>query len=151
MVTVPFLFELSDKYGWFSSQELVDMIAISESSPGPIGVNMATYAGFKTAGILGGIVATFGLVFPSLIIIIMVARILDKYRDSDFFVNMMYGVHPAVIAMILFAGIMLGKMVLINPTVAGICILFLGAIHFVKLHPIIYIVLGGVLGAVLRL
>ena len=66
LVTIPFLFELTRKYNWFSAQELMDMIAVSQSTPGPIGINMATYAGFQTAGIYGGIVATFGLVLPSL-------------------------------------------------------------------------------------
>lgn len=151
LVTVPFLFDLSSKYGWFSHQELMDMIAVSESSPGPIGVNMATYVGFKTAGIFGGIVATTGLVLPSLIIVIIVARILNKYRQSPLFANLMYAVHPASIAMILFAGIELGKMVLINPVVIGIAILFWGAIHFVKMHPILYIMLGGIVGIMLKL
>ena len=104
MVTVPFLFELSDKYSWFTSQELIDMIAVSESSPGPIGVNMATYAGFMTSGILGGLVATLGLVLPSLIIIVLIAKVLEKYKDSDFFKRLMFAIHPAVIALILNAG-----------------------------------------------
>ncbi|MBR6348683.1 MAG: chromate transporter, partial [Spirochaetales bacterium] len=67
MATVPFLFDISAKTGWFTASELADMIAISESTPGPIGVNMATYVGFTTAGIPGGIVATFGLFCPALI------------------------------------------------------------------------------------
>lgn len=151
LVTVPFLFDLSSKYGWFSSQELVDMIAVSESSPGPIGVNMATYVGFKTAGIFGGIVATIGLVMPSLIIVMIIARILDRYRQSSVFENLMYAVHPASIAMILFAGIELGKMVLISPEIIGIALIFWGAIHFVKMHPVLYIILGGIIGVVLKL
>ncbi|MDO4184232.1 MAG: chromate transporter [Rhodospirillales bacterium] len=151
LVTVPFLFDLSSKYGWFSSQELIDMIAVSESSPGPIGVNMATYVGFKTAGVLGGIVATIGLVLPSLIIVIIVAKILDRYRQSPMFNNLMYAVHPASIAMILFAGIELGKMVLISPITIFIAIIFWGAIHFVKLHPVLYIILGGIVGVILKL
>lgn len=151
LVTIPFLFDLSAKYGWFSSQELFDMIAISESSPGPIGVNMATYVGFKTLGIWGGIVATVGLILPSVIIVIIVAKVLEKYRQSNTFANLMYSIHPAAIAMILYAGIELGKMVLISPMLIGIGIIFWGAIHFIKLHPIVYIVLGGIVGVVLKL
>ena len=151
LVTIPFLFNLSAKYGWFSSQELFDMIAISESSPGPIGVNMATFVGFKTLGILGGIVATMGLVLPSVIIVIIVAKVLERYRQSNTFANLMYSIHPAAIAMILYAGIKLGEMVLVNPLTIGIAILFWGAIHFAKLHPIIYIVLGGIIGIFLKL
>ena len=151
MVTVPFLFELSDKYSWFTSQELIDMIAISESSPGPIGVNMATYAGFMTSGILGGLVATLGLVLPSLIIIVLIAKILEKYKDSDFFKRLMFAIHPAVIALILNAGTEIGKLVLVNTWAISICILFWGAIHFIKLHPILYIILGGIIGIALKL
>lgn len=151
MVTVPFLFELAEKYRWFTSRELVDMIAVAESSPGPIGINMATYAGFKTAGVSGGVVATFGLVLPSLIIIVMIAGLLGKYRNSDFFMNLMYAVHPAVIALIVFAGAELGKLVLVNPEAVLICAIFWGAIHFVKLHPVLYILLGGIVGIVLKL
>ena len=151
MVTIPFLFNLGDKYAWFSSQELVDMIAVAESSPGPIGINMATYAGFKTAGFLGGIVATCGLVFPSLIIIVIIAKILENYRDSRMFTNIMYAVHPAVIAMILVAGIELGKLVLIEPETIVIGLIFWCAIHFIRMHPIIYIIIGGIVGIILNL
>ena len=151
MVTVPFLFNIAEKYRWFTSHELVDMIAVAESSPGPIGVNMASYAGFKAAGISGGIVATFGLVLPSLIIIAVIAGLLGKYRNSSFFMNLMYAVHPAVIALIVFAGTELGKLVLVNGEAVLICALFWGAIHFVKLHPILNIVFGGIIGVVLNL
>lgn len=74
LATLPFLHEISEKTGWFSIAELMDMIAVSESTPGPIGVNMATYAGFSTAGILGSLAATIGLVFPSVVIIIFVYK-----------------------------------------------------------------------------
>ena len=73
LVTVPFLFNLSEAYGWFSAKELTDMIAVAEATPGPLGVNMATFAGFSPAGVWGAIVATLGLITPSIIIIIMVA------------------------------------------------------------------------------
>lgn len=151
MVTVPFLFNLAEKYKWFSSGELVDMIAVAESSPGPIGVNMATFAGFKTVGFLGGVTATAGLVFPSVIIVIIIAKLLSKYRQSNMFLDLMYAVHPAVIAMIFFAGYQLGKIVLVDVKFALIAALFWGAIHFIKLHPILYILLGGIIGIVLRL
>lgn len=151
MATVPFLFNLVEKYSWFSSHELVDMVAVSESSPGPIGVNMATYAGFKAAGLLGGFIATVGLVLPSLIVIIFIARLLEKYRNSGVFMDLMYAVHPAVIALIFFAGAELGKLVLVNNFAIFICVIFWGAIHFVKLHPISYIILGGIIGIILKL
>ena len=79
LVTIPFLMELTDKYDWFSKQQLADMIAVSESTPGPIGVNMATYGGFNAAGIWGGLAATLGLVFPSLVVIVLIS----KYEVSE--------------------------------------------------------------------
>ena len=71
LATIPFLYALSDKYHWFSSAQLVDMIALSESTPGPLGINMATFAGFQTIGVLGGAISTFGLVLPALFVIII--------------------------------------------------------------------------------
>ena len=95
MATVPFLQEMGDATGWFTSAELADMIAISESTPGPIGVNMATYVGNVTAGIPGGIIATLGLVTPSVIIILIVATVLKKFRDNKYVNSAFYGLRPA--------------------------------------------------------
>ena len=90
MATVPFLQEISARTGWFTASDLADMIAVSESTPGPIGINMATYVGYTTvhnhygpfAGILGGVIATIGLVTPSVIIILIIAKFLEKFRDN---------------------------------------------------------------------
>ena len=84
LATLPFLYDLSDKYDWFDRGMLANMIAISESTPGPIGVNMSTYAGFNAEGVVGGIVATVALVMPSLIIIIIVAKFLGKFNDNKY-------------------------------------------------------------------
>ena len=82
MATLPFLYAMSDKTGWFTHELLADMVAVSESTPGPIGVNMATYVGFASAGVLGSIVATLGLISPSIIIILIIAGFLQKFRQS---------------------------------------------------------------------
>ena len=82
LATLPFLQEMSARTGWFSLSELQDMIAVSESTPGPIGVNMATYAGFTSAGIPGAFCATLGLILPSFIIILIVAGFLKRFKDS---------------------------------------------------------------------
>lgn len=82
MATIPFLYDISDKTGWFTHTQLADMIAVGESTPGPIGVNMATYVGFTTAGIPGGIIATLGIVTPSVIIILIIARMLKQFRQT---------------------------------------------------------------------
>ena len=81
MATIPFLESMSERTGWFTSGQLADMIAVSESTPGPIGVNMATYVGFLTADIPGGIIATLGLVTPSVIVILIVAAFLKSFRS----------------------------------------------------------------------
>ena len=84
MATIPFLYDLSDRTGWFTYTQLADMIAISESTPGPIGVNMATYVGFTVAGIPGAVIATIGEVTPSIIVILIVAAMLTKFRNSNY-------------------------------------------------------------------
>ena len=82
LATIPFLQQLIGKYGWFTSEELVNMIAISESTPGAIGVNMATYVGFQTYGILGAVVSTVGLTAPSVIVIIIIAHYFKRFAGS---------------------------------------------------------------------
>ena len=87
MATVPFLFDLSQRTAWFSTADLTTMIAISEATPGPIGVNMATYVGFHIKGILGGLAAPLSLVLPSVIIIVIISKILDKFKSSSIVQN----------------------------------------------------------------
>ncbi len=95
LATLPFLQDMSVKTGWFTTDQLADMIAISECTPGPIGVNMATYAGFLTKGVPGGVVATIGLITPSVIIVIIVASVLKKFKDSQLVQDIFYGLRPA--------------------------------------------------------
>lgn len=113
MATIPFLYDLSDKTGWFSHNDLANMIAVGESTPGPIGVNMATYVGFVTGmkesgvltAILGAVTATVGLVAPSIIVILIVAAILKTFRDSKYVNNAFYGLRPASTGLIAAAGL----------------------------------------------
>jgi chromate transporter len=150
LVTVPFLFDLAEKYDWFTKTELANMIAISESTPGPIGVNMATFAGFSAEGILGGIIATFALVTPSVIIMILVAKMMKKYSCNVRVKDVLSGIRPAVLALILFAGLELGKIVIVEVK----DILFLAVVFTMmriwKKSPIYYLCLSGVLGILLK-
>ena len=82
LATLPFLYDMAGRTGWFTASQLADMLAVSESTPGPIGVNMATYVGFTSAGPLGAVVATVGLVTPSVIIILIVAAVLNAFREN---------------------------------------------------------------------
>ena len=95
LATLPFLRDISLKYPWFTPNDLLDMIAVSESTPGPLGVNASTYAGFHAAGIPGALAATFSLVLPSVIVIILVYRALDRFRDSSLVKDGFYGLRPA--------------------------------------------------------
>ena len=113
MATIPFLYDISDKTGWFTHQDLANMIAVGESTPGPIGVNMATYVGYITGmgqggignAILGAVTATLGLVLPSLIVILIVAAMLKRFKDSPLVQKAFYGLRPASTGLITAAGI----------------------------------------------
>ncbi|MEG1988705.1 MAG: chromate transporter [Oscillibacter sp.] len=114
MATIPFLYDLSGKTGWFTHAELADMLAVSESTPGAIGVNMATYVGFTTAGISGALVATIGLVLPSIIVILLIARVLKQFRHNRFVEAAFYGLRPASTGLIAAAGVTVAGIALMN-------------------------------------
>lgn len=114
MATLPFLYNISDKTGWFTYDQLSDMIAVSESTPGPIGVNMATYVGFSTGGLLGAIVATLGLVTPSIIIIIIISYFLKSFRENKYVDAAFYGLRPASTGLIAAAGMTVVTITLFN-------------------------------------
>ena len=113
MATVPFLQEMAVRTGWFTSAELADMIAVAESTPGPLGVNMATYVGYTTGysqlgifgGLLGGVIATIGLIFPSIVVILIIASVLAKFRNNRFVDAAFYGLRPASLGLIAAAGL----------------------------------------------
>lgn len=151
LVTIPFLINLSGKYGWFSMGELTDMIAVSESTPGPIGINMATYVGYHTTGIGGAVMATLGLVLPSLIVIIAIARYLYSESKSCYLQQLLFGIRPAVLALILYAGFELAKLAITDWKTAVVAIVSFGLIRYLKWHPIVFILLAAVIGIVLRL
>ena len=163
LATIPFLNDLGNRTGWFTSGQLADMIAVSESTPGPIGINMATYAGYTAAGVPGGIISTLGLVFPSLVIILIIAGFLNKFRESRIVDAAFYGLRAASVALITAALLQVAAIALMNHEVNGATQLFywpaviLAAVVFVcfsysplkKLHPIFFIVFSAVVGIVL--
>lgn len=103
LATLPFLSDIADKYPWFDQAMLADMVAISQSTPGPIGINMATYAGFEAGGVLGSIVATIALVLPSFVIVLVIAHYLNKFRESNLVTSVFIGLRPAVCGLIAIA------------------------------------------------
>lgn len=166
LATLPFLYEMSNRTHWFSTSDIADMIAISESTPGAIGINMSTYAGFETAGYPGGVLATVALATPSLIIILIISGFLQKFKESRHVQNALYGLRPASIAMITAAGLNVAKVALINldafqashnpadlflwkAILLGI-IIFGGQKLFPKIHPVAFIVFSAVVGVVFR-
>ncbi len=115
LATIPFLTDLGQRTGWFTSGQLADMIAISESTPGPMGVNMATYVGFTSGGVLGGVVSTLGLIFPSIVIILIIAQFLQKFRQSKVVDGVFYGLRAASVALITAAMLQVARIALLRP------------------------------------
>ena len=114
MATLPFLYNISDKTGWFTYGQLADMVAISESTPGPMGVNMATYVGFTTAGPAGAVIATLGLITPSIIVILIIAGFLKAFKTNKYVQNAFYGLRPASTGLIAAAGLSVLSLVLLQ-------------------------------------
>ena len=114
MATLPFLRSMGENTGWFTAGQLADMVAVSESTPGPIGVNMATYVGFTAAGAPGALCATLGLVTPSIIIILIVAAFLKAFRSNKYVERVFYGIRPASTALIAAAGVSVTELCLLN-------------------------------------
>ena len=119
LATIPFLTDLGERTGWFDPGDLANMIAISESTPGPMGVNMATYVGFHTAGVPGGVAATLGLIFPSVVIILIIAGFLQRFRQSKAVDGVFYGLRAASVALITAALLQVAKIALMFHEVAG--------------------------------
>ena len=171
LATVPFLSDLGSRTGWFTAGDLANMIAISESTPGPMGVNTATYVGFHIAGVAGGITATLGLICPSIIVILIIAGFLKKFRESRGVDAVFYGIRPASTALIAAAlaevcviALMFHTSVSPQTGQAEVQIFYwpaiaLAAVVFLclqikplkKLHPIVYIGLSALAGVIFEL
>lgn len=158
LATLPFLYDMSSSTGWFTTQQLADMIAVSESTPGPIGVNMATYVGFTTGGIPGAIAATLGLVTPEIIVILIIAGVLDKFRSSRYVDAAFYGLRPCSVGLIAAAGVLVARVALftdsglhIKAAVMALVLLVLTRwVPKVKnFHPIVFIALSAVAGIII--
>lgn len=166
LATLPFLYEMQIKTGWFTLDDISNMIAISESTPGPMGINMATYTGFTSMGVLGGIIAVLGLVTPSVIIIIIVSNILDKFKTNKYVQYAMYGLRAASVGLITVAGLRVAEAAFLRTQLyqqtnmladlVNLKAFIFGVILYVVYkktdkHPIIYIVASGVIGVILSL
>ncbi len=170
LATIPFLEDLAVRTGWFTAADLADMIAVSESTPGPMGVNMSTYVGFTCAGVPGAIVGVLGLITPSIIVILIIAGFLQKFRDSKAVDAVFSGLRPASTALITAAGISVALIALSQQiellTADGIPVtvpywpaIVIALVVFLcmrwkalkKVHPIVYIGLAALVGIVFQL
>ena len=157
LATIPFLMDMSDKYHWFSQSELANMIAVAESTPGPIGVNTATYAGVTTYGIIGGIIATLGLILPSYIVIVIISKILEKFRENKLTQNLFYGLRPTVAGLITVAAYSLlqttvfPELVLNIKALVMLLVFTLLVLSYKKLNPIVVIILGAIIGILFKI
>lgn len=166
LATLPFLYEIQAKTGWYTVNDISNLVAVSESTPGPMGVNMATYTGFTTAGIPGSLIAVFGLVTPSVIIIIIVSNILEKFKTNKYVQYAMYGLRAASVALITVACLRVAQLAflhmdafeasgavkdLFNPLAIGFGIVLFIVFKITKKHPIFYIVASAVIGIVLMM
>ena len=163
MATLPFLQELGERTGWFSQDLITDMIAISESTPGPIGINMATYVGCNIAGFAGGLVATMGEVIPALIIVVLISKSLEKFRSATVVDDAFYGLRPAVTGLIAAAGIGVMQVAMFRMELYRQTGVFLDLLDWKKLllfaasfigvkklkwHPVAFIAISAVIGVV---
>ena len=174
LATIPFLQDMGETTGWFTNQELTTMIAVSESTPGPMGVNMATYVGYHMGssaglggglgGIVGAVIATLGLVAPSILVILIIAKFLQKFRHSKLVEAAFSGLRPASTALIVVAGLSVALSVFFAadntspdsfPAVQWNAVLLAAAVFVCmkwtllkKLHPICFIAAAAAIGVV---
>ena len=175
MATLPFLYDLSEKTGWFTAGQIADMLAVSESTPGPIGINMATYTGYTVAGVPGAILASVGIIIPGLALVILITAVLEKFRNNTYVEGAFYGLRPASVGLITAAGLLVAKITFLDEallaayTEGGTSVGILSLISWKavvlaaalllltrwfkptqKLHPVVFIAASAAVGVLFR-
>jgi len=156
LAAMPFLFSMADRQPWFTHEMLVDMIAVSEIAPGPIGVKMSTYAGFSAAGVPGALAATMGLIAPGVIMILLLVRVLSKVQENEHVQGAFYGLRPAVTALIAAAALQIAGFTLFTESsfqalpIILLILLILGAKYIKQFSPLVMICTAAVLGIIFR-
>ena len=162
LAALPFLFDLIDKYNWYTTAELTNMIAISESTPGPIAVNMATYVGYHMGGVAGAAVATLALIMPAVIISLLICKAIATWRDNQYVEMVFTGIRPAVAGLLATISITLISLALfgtehftpglpLNLKALIFLVVVTPAVFYFNKHPIIFIALGAVVGIIFQL
>ena len=149
--TLPFLYYLSEQFGWYSADELAQMTAVASITPGPVGINVATYAGLKTAGVLGALIGTLSEMLPSLLLVLIVAKILKKFKDNFYVKAIIETLKP--ISCALLCSVAIG---LLKPEISDIKAMFLlGCLLILSLKskkdPLFYILIAGVFGVICQM
>ena len=164
LATLPFLYDISARTGWFTTADISDMIAVSESTPGPMGINMSTYVGYHVAGVPGALVATLSLTLPSFLVILIVARMLERFRSNRTVQHVLYGIRPASVAMIMYAGLLVARLAFFDQeklaqgaylaALSPKAVILAGVVLFTflkfKKHPIYYILAAAAAGMIFR-
>lgn len=145
-----------ERLGWITAEEFVDMIAIAEMTPGAIGVNTATFVGFRLGGLFGAFVATTGIALPSLLIVVAVSKVLDRFRDHPMVEAILFGIRPVVAGLIASAALFIAQAAIINtggsgllaidPVALAITVVSGLAVWRYRLHPVAVIVAAGIVG-----
>ena len=162
---LPFLYDIAARFDWFTVAQVADMVAVAECTPGPIAINMATYAGMQAAGPLGSVIATLFLVLPSVLISLLICTILARWAKGPALSYIFGGLRPAVAGLIASIAISMVMLALLgfnglsawtqpiscNYPALIFFILLLPAIFLLKKHPILYIALGAVVGIIFQL
>lgn len=166
LATLPFFYAMSEKTNWFTPNDIADMIAIAQSAPGPLGVNISTYAGYHIVSPFGGIIATLSLTLPSLICILLICKIFMNEKKSHTLKNIFYGLNPASCALIAASGIGVAKTTWLNIDLFEKTNILMNAFNFkaifiaiivwitlrkLKKHPIWYIIFSAILGILLNI
>ncbi len=166
LATIPFLTKLADETGWFTVDQLTNMIAVSQSMPGPVGVNLSTYVGYHVAGFPGAIFASLGLVTPCIVVILIVCAFLQKFRNSMAVQDVFYGLRPASAGLVAAAcwSVITLSLLTLRPlngdfvsfhweciAIAVIIFFFTNFKKTKKIHPVVWIILSAAAGIVLEL
>lgn len=143
--TLPFLYHIAETKDWYTTKQLSDMIALSAITPGPVGVNVATFAGHSTAGIIGAVVATFSVILPSFLIVILISKFLDKYKENKYVQSVIYTLKPAGCGLLAAVGI---DMFVNNSNILGMFLL--AGLFFASLiekrDPAFYLAISALVG-----
>ncbi len=157
LATLPFLYEFTEQYDWITVADISNLVAISESTPGPLGINMASYVGFLQSGVAGAVTASLGLVVPSIIIIIMIAKFLNKFRDSKIVKDVFYGLRAASTALITVAGLGVARLAFFGAKMSDffwqgaiLAVVLFFATKKLKWHPIVFIAISAIVGIVFK-